>query len=173
MRGPAEPDWPMARVALRGSLHSAEGSTPATFRRTPWLLIRGLIFNDGWKGYIEKKTLGISEKVARERIYLSSILPTVGFQLRFHTPLLTTPYINMPDQLITSSSPHGCVIAMNMWVHPDKVPEVLDNMRLVLEKLKADPNCLYIDTCQNPQDPSHLRFVHGWKKDSKYFYEVR
>jgi quinol monooxygenase YgiN len=79
----------------------------------------------------------------------------------------------MPDQLITSSSPHGCVIAMNMWVHPDKVPKVLDNMRLVLEKLKADPNCLYIDTCQNPQDPAHLRFVHGWKTDSKYFYEVR
>ena len=78
----------------------------------------------------------------------------------------------VPDQFITSSSPHGCMITMNMWVDSDKVPEVLDIIQPVLKKLKADPNYLYHDMCQNPQDPAHLRFVHGWKTDSKYFYEV-
>ena len=78
----------------------------------------------------------------------------------------------MPEDIITSSSPKGCVITMNVWVRADAESEMISVMAPVLTKLRADPNCLWLDACRNPRDPTHYRYVHGWKTDSKYFFEV-
>jgi hypothetical protein len=77
-----------------------------------------------------------------------------------------------PNQTHTKR-PDGCIITANIYIDPSNVHEWKEIIRPLIERLRKEPELLFIECSQNPQDPGHLRVVHGWTKGSEWVAQVR
>src|SRR5690242_136968 len=77
-----------------------------------------------------------------------------------------------PGWYIASKGPHGMIITMNAWVDPANVDAYMKLLKPVLVHMREKKECLFCDVSQNPQDPGHIRAVHGWTQNSDWFNTV-
>ena len=81
--------------------------------------------------------------------------------------------INMTDSNQThTKGPHGCIITANIYIDPSNIHEWKEINRPLIERLRKEPEFLFCECSQNPQDPGHLRVVHGWTKGSEWVAKV-
>jgi hypothetical protein len=76
------------------------------------------------------------------------------------------------DVNIFSSAPTGMVVTMNAFVEPSNQAAYLEAVRPIMKAMRENPENLFVVVSVNPTDAGHIRIVHGWKKDSKWFGEV-
>jgi hypothetical protein len=77
-----------------------------------------------------------------------------------------------PDTQILSSSPTGMVVTMNAFIAPADQAAYLEAVQPVMKAIRENSENLFVAVSVNPTDAGHVRIVHGWKKDSKWFSEV-
>jgi quinol monooxygenase YgiN len=70
-----------------------------------------------------------------------------------------------------SKGPHGVVIAFNVFVDPSNIEACIAAIRPVAQRFRAEPECLFCELSQNPNDNGHLRVLHGWTKGSEWWME--
>jgi hypothetical protein len=76
-----------------------------------------------------------------------------------------------PLPSIASHGPYGAIIVMNAFV----APSATDYLKLsapIVERFRKEPECLFCELSQNPEDPGHIRIVHGWTKDTEWLRQV-
>jgi hypothetical protein len=78
-----------------------------------------------------------------------------------------------PDVATISSSPNGMVVTMNAFIDPADQAAYLEAVQPIMKVVRENPENLFVAASVNPTDAGHVRLVHGWKKDSKWFNEVR
>jgi len=61
---------------------------------------------------------------------------------------------------------------MNVFVSPENAQPYIDLTRPVRERFLQEPECLFCEVSQNPNDKGHLRVVHGWTKGSDWWTET-
>jgi hypothetical protein len=71
-----------------------------------------------------------------------------------------------------STSLTGMVVTMNAFIAPSDQAAYLEALQPVMKAVRESPENLFATVCVNPTDAGHVRAVHGWKKDSKWFSEV-
>jgi quinol monooxygenase YgiN len=74
---------------------------------------------------------------------------------------------------VTSSCPDGTIIVMNAWIDPSNSEKYLKLCHPVTAEFRKHPENLFTSISVNPTDKGHIRIVHGWTKDSAWFFEVR
>jgi len=99
---------------------------------------------------------------------------TTSFRLserRQSNTMANYPNYPGPVPLTLSKGPYGTIIIMNVFVEPSNIKAYLKNARPVAEAFHKEPECLFVQFALNPNDPGHLRIVHGWTKDSAWWHE--
>jgi len=61
---------------------------------------------------------------------------------------------------------------MNAFIAPADQAAYLEAMQPIMKAFRENPENLFAAASVNPTDAGHVRIVHGWKKDSKWFSEV-
>src|SRR5271154_980985 len=74
--------------------------------------------------------------------------------------------------LTMATGPNGAVTVINAFVDPSNAQKFIDLAAPLRKSYLAEPECLFCEISQNPQDPGHLRVVQGWTKNSEWFAEV-
>lgn len=77
------------------------------------------------------------------------------------------------SQYITSSSSDGILISMNVYIDSSKLDEYINIAAPVIRKLREHSECIFCEMSKNPNDKGHVRILHGWKKTSDWFRDVR
>lgn len=77
------------------------------------------------------------------------------------------------SQFITSSSSDGILMSMNVYIDSSKLDEYINIVAPVVRKLREYPECIFCEISKNPNDQGHIRVLHGWKKPSDWFRDVR
>lgn len=80
---------------------------------------------------------------------------------------------NVPSEMTSiSKGPHGAAIVMNVFVDPSNVEACIAALSPVAKRFRDDPECLFCELSQNPNDSGHLRVAHGWTKDSEWWMKT-
>jgi quinol monooxygenase YgiN len=58
---------------------------------------------------------------------------------------------------------------ISFHISPADIPAFLDALRPCWQAFVNEPECLYFDVTQDPQNPGHLRFVEGWDASREWF----
>jgi hypothetical protein len=83
-----------------------------------------------------------------------------------------TSHTDAPSPNIVSHGPHGAIIVMNAFVAPSSATDYLKLSAPIAERFRKEPECLFCELSQNPEDPGHIRIVHGWTKDTEWLRQV-
>ena len=73
---------------------------------------------------------------------------------------------------VPNIGPYGAIIVMNAFVAPSSATEYLKLSAPIVERFRKEPECLFCELSQNPEDPGHIRIVHGWTKDTEWLRQV-
>src|SRR5436309_14219546 len=73
---------------------------------------------------------------------------------------------------IVSHGPYGAIIVVNAFVAPSSATDYLKLSAPIVERFRKEPECLFCELSQNPEDPGHIRIVHGWTKDTEWLRQV-
>jgi quinol monooxygenase YgiN len=71
-----------------------------------------------------------------------------------------------------SKGPHGAVITMNVFVDPSNAEDYIALADPIAKRIRSEPECLFCELSQNPNDKGHLRIVHGYTKGSEWWMET-
>ena len=93
---------------------------------------------------------------------------------------MAMPYNSVEEQrnavpiarFVTSQSPNGASLCMNVFIKPDKLDEYVKIVTPVVHKMRAYPECEFCEISVNPEDKGHVRIIHSWTKNSAWFKEV-
>lgn len=97
----------------------------------------------------------------------SVTITTTNGQNRKILNMSTAPLPN-----IASHGPYGAIIVMNAFVAPSSATDYLKLSAPIVERFRKEPECLFCELSQNPEDPGHIRIVHGWTKDTEWLRQV-
>jgi hypothetical protein len=99
---------------------------------------------------------------------------TCRSQIEEYTNSSDKPAVTMADQIMESTpGASGVVITMNAFIDPAKKDEYVKYARVVEKQFVASPENIFCAISVNPTNAGHIRIVHGWKKDSTWWVEVR
>jgi quinol monooxygenase YgiN len=84
----------------------------------------------------------------------------------------TTSHTDAPLPNIAAHGPYGAIIVMNAFVAPSSATDYLKLSAPIAERFRKEPECLFCELSQNPEDPGHIRIVHGWTKDTEWLRQV-
>ena len=73
---------------------------------------------------------------------------------------------------IVSHGPYGAIIVVNAFVAPSSATDYLKLSAPIVERFRKEPECLFCELSQNPEDLGHIRIVHGWTKDTEWLRQV-
>ena len=73
---------------------------------------------------------------------------------------------------VTSQSPDGAVLSMNIFIKPEKLDDYVRIVTPVVHKMREFPECELCEISVNPEDKGHIRIIHCWTKDSAWIKEV-
>lgn len=76
------------------------------------------------------------------------------------------------SEFITSSSSSGILMRMDVFIQPDQLGQYIKIVTPAVHKMREYPELLFVELSKNPEDSGHIRVLHGWTKDSKWFREV-
>ena len=51
---------------------------------------------------------------------------------------------------------------VSIWIAPSNVPKFLEMWDPVFKAVTSEPNCLYFEMFQDPDDPGHFTWVENW-----------
>src|SRR5438876_6701639 len=71
-----------------------------------------------------------------------------------------------------ATGPHGSITVINIFVAPSDAPQFIGLSASLRKSYLQEPECLFCEISQNPQDPGHLRVTQGWTRDSDWFLNV-
>jgi hypothetical protein len=97
----------------------------------------------------------------------SVTITTTNGQNRKILNMSTAPLPN-----IASHGTYGAIIVMNAFVAPSSATDYLKLSAPIVERFRKEPECLFCELSQNPEDPGHIRIVHGWTKDTEWLRQV-
>ncbi|KAL6243360.1 hypothetical protein RBB50_009912 [Rhinocladiella similis] len=58
---------------------------------------------------------------------------------------------------------------VDFYVHPDRIEDWKAAHRPVWKACGNEPECLFFDVFQDPEDPGHFRLVEIWGADREWF----
>jgi hypothetical protein len=76
------------------------------------------------------------------------------------------------ETYIPTSGESGALGVTDIFIHPDKKDELVRIVSPVAAEMRKIPEFRFVEMAQNPQDPGHFRYLHGWTKGSEWFREV-
>jgi len=71
-----------------------------------------------------------------------------------------------------ASGPDGSVTMINIFVDPSNAKQFIDLAASLRKSYLKEPECLFCEISQHPQDPGHIRVTQGWTRDSEWFLNV-
>lgn len=77
------------------------------------------------------------------------------------------------SQFITSNSPNGILMCMDMYIESSKFDEYIRIVAPVVHKMREYQECIFCEISKNPDDKGHIRILHGWTKTSDWIRDVR
>ncbi|ETN37727.1 uncharacterized protein HMPREF1541_07350 [Cyphellophora europaea CBS 101466] len=92
---------------------------------------------------------------------------------------MAKPYNSVEEQrqavpiarFVTSQSPNGALLVMNVFIKPDKLHDYVKIVTPVVHKIREMSECQFCEISTHPEDKGHVRIVHSWTKDSAWFKE--
>lgn len=75
-------------------------------------------------------------------------------------------------QFITSNSPEGILMCMDIYIDGSKLDEYIRIVTPVVHKMREYSECLFCEISKNPSDQGHIRIQHGWTKTSDWIRNV-
>src|SRR5947207_15274273 len=84
--------------------------------------------------------------------------------------MTSNPLLGPP--LTMATGPHGSLTGITLFVDPSDAPQFIGLSASLRKSYLQEPECLFCEISQNPQDPGHLRVTQGWTKDSDWFLNV-
>jgi hypothetical protein len=103
----------------------------------------------------------------------TTITTTDGQNYKILNMSTTTSHTDAPlVPNVASHGPYGAIIVMNAFVAPSSATDYLKLSAPIAERFRKEPECLFCELSQNPEDPGHIRIVHGWTKDTEWLRQV-
>ncbi|KAI0514497.1 hypothetical protein F5B22DRAFT_230195 [Xylaria bambusicola] len=65
----------------------------------------------------------------------------------------------------------GWSLHVTVYIAPDNVDRFLAAFKPVFNKVVAEPECLFFEMYQSPQEPGKLSWVENWSKSPEWFLE--
>ncbi|KAK5054444.1 hypothetical protein LTR84_001334 [Exophiala bonariae] len=72
------------------------------------------------------------------------------------------------SQFITSNSPNGILMSMDVYIDSSKLDEYVKIVTPVVHKMREYPECSFCEISKNPNDTGHIRILHGWTTTSDW-----
>ncbi|KAI1303358.1 hypothetical protein F5Y03DRAFT_385181 [Xylaria venustula] len=82
------------------------------------------------------------------------------------TSSITSPPLPRKMPLATGWSLH-----VTVYIAPENVDRFLAAFKPVFSKVVAEPECLFFEMYQSPQEPGKLSWVENWSKSPEWFLE--
>ncbi|KAF2973413.1 hypothetical protein GQX73_g168 [Xylaria multiplex] len=65
----------------------------------------------------------------------------------------------------------GWSLHVTVYIAPENVDRFLAAFKPVFNKVVAEPECLFFEMYQNPQEPGKISWVEDWSKSPEWFLE--
>ncbi|KAI1810228.1 hypothetical protein GGS20DRAFT_568449 [Poronia punctata] len=65
----------------------------------------------------------------------------------------------------------GWSLHVTVYVSPEDVDRFLAAFKDVFDKVVAEPECLFFEMYQNPQEPGKISWIENWSKSPQWFLE--
>ncbi|KAI0879127.1 hypothetical protein GGS24DRAFT_440885 [Hypoxylon argillaceum] len=102
----------------------------------------------------------------------SSQLPTLPASASAQTTTLTTSTsITNPSQPRKMPSNTGWSLHVTVHIAPENVDRFLAAFKPVFNSVVAEPECLFFEMYQSPQEPGRISWVENWAKSPEWFLE--
>ena len=63
-------------------------------------------------------------------------------------------------------------LQVDIWIDPSNVDKFFEAMRPIFDKVTAEPECVYFEIFQDPDDLGHLSWVENWKASAAWVATV-
>ncbi|KAI0100143.1 hypothetical protein GGR51DRAFT_564359 [Nemania sp. FL0031] len=102
----------------------------------------------------------------------SSQLPAIPAPSPTPTTTLTTgtPITNpsLPRKMPGST---GWSLHVTVYIAPENIDRFMAAFKPVFNKVVAEPECLFFEMYQSPQEPGKISWVENWSKSPEWFLE--
>lgn len=61
-----------------------------------------------------------------------------------------------------SSEFHGVSAHVKITIAPENIPKFFEAFQTLFEKITAEPECMFFEVYQSPENPGELSFVENW-----------
>ena len=78
----------------------------------------------------------------------------------------------MSTQVPSSKAFHGTSIHVTITVAPENAEKFLALLKPCFDAVTAEPECLFFEVFQDPEEPGSFRFVENWSKDKEWLITV-
>ncbi|KAI1133395.1 hypothetical protein F5Y10DRAFT_87410 [Nemania abortiva] len=103
----------------------------------------------------------------------SSQLPSISAP----APTPTTTTLTTSTSINNSSIPRkmpgatGWSLHVTVYIAPENVDRFMAAFKPVFDKVVAEPECLFFEMYQSPQEPGKISWVENWSKSPEWFLE--
>ncbi|KAI1199659.1 hypothetical protein F5X97DRAFT_114801 [Nemania serpens] len=101
----------------------------------------------------------------------SSQLPAVSAAAHTLTTLRTGNPITHPALPRKMPSAAGWSLHVTVYIAPENIDRFMAAFKPVFNKVAAEPECLFFEMYQSPQEPGKISWVENWSKSPEWFLE--
>ncbi|KAI0452918.1 hypothetical protein F5B21DRAFT_505826 [Xylaria acuta] len=66
---------------------------------------------------------------------------------------------------------YGMSLHVTVYIAPENIGRFFDAFKPVFDKVTAEPECLFFEVYQDPQEPSKLSWVEDWSKSPEWLLQ--
>ena len=63
-------------------------------------------------------------------------------------------------------------LQVTVYFKPEDVPKFFEHFKSIFEKVTAEPDCVYFEIFQDPEDPGKISWIENWDKSPAWMMEV-
>lgn len=67
--------------------------------------------------------------------------------------------------------PSGWSLHVTVYIAPENIDRFMAAFKPVFNKVAAEPECLFFEMYQSPQEPGKISWVENWSKSPEWFLE--
>ncbi|KAI0552015.1 hypothetical protein F4679DRAFT_116698 [Xylaria curta] len=92
-------------------------------------------------------------------------------------PQKSTTTLTAADPINSSAIPRkmpfatGWSLHVTVYIAPENIDRFLAAFKPVFDKVIAEPECLFFEMYQSPQEPGKISWVENWSKSPEWFLE--
>ncbi|KAI1751698.1 hypothetical protein F4782DRAFT_175518 [Xylaria castorea] len=101
----------------------------------------------------------------------SSQIPFIPVAPQPSTSLTAGDPINSPAISRKMALATGWSLHVTVYIAPENVNRFLAAFKPVFNKVVAEPECLFFEMYQSPQEPGKISWVENWSKSPEWFLE--